>query len=131
MTKLPSTRWLGKAGGGVAVVLERHHLPRIRLVEQLAQQQVVHGVAGAKGAVGGQQRLANQIQVAHGVENFVLYKLVVLAQAIGIEHFVVVHDDGVIEPAAQRQAVGTHHFNVFGKAKGARPGNVAAVVASA
>ena len=60
-----------------------------------------------------------------------LGELVVITQAVGIEHFVVVHDDGVVHATTQCQPVGTHHFHVLGEAEGARAGNVAAVLALA
>ena len=75
----------------------------------------------------GEQRHTQQIQIAHGVEDFVFHKLIVIAQSVRIEHLIVVHDDGIVQPTAQRQAVLAHHFYVFGKAKGAGPRNIARI----
>ena len=55
-------------------------------------------------------------------------KLIVVAQAVAVEHLVIVHDDGVVQTAAQRQAVGAQMFHVAGKAEGAGASNVAAVM---
>ena len=96
----------------------------VGLRQECAQQLIVHSVARAKCAVSGQQGFAHNVEVAHGVEDFVFHELVVVAQSIGVEHLVVVHDDGVVQPSAQGQAIGTHHFHVFGKAEGAGAGNV-------
>ena len=88
-------------------------------------------MARAERAVGGQQRLANEVQVAHGIQDLVLDELIVVAQAVAVEHLVVVHDDGVVQPTAQGQTVGAHHLHVAGKAKGARTRDVTAVVSKA
>ena len=59
------------------------------------------------------------------------HKLVVIAQTAGVEHLVVVHDDGIVQPSSQSQTAGTHHLDILGETKGARACNVAAVVAAA
>jgi hypothetical protein len=69
------------------------------------------------------------MQVADGVQDLVLDELVVVAQAVGIEHAVVVDDDHVVHAAAQAQAAGAHHLHVLGEAEGARACDVALVLA--
>ena len=54
-------------------------------------------------------------------------ELVVIPQAASIEHLVVVHHNGVVQAAAQAQAVDTHGLDVFGEAKGAGAGDVARI----
>ena len=88
-------------------------------------------MARAEGGVTGNQGLAQQVQVAHGIENFVFHKFIVVAQAIAVQDFVVVHHDGIVKAATQRQAIGAKHFNVFGKTKSARTGNVTRIQISA
>ncbi len=58
----------------------------------------------AKRAVGGKQRLAHDVQVTDGVEDLVLDELVLVAQAIGVEHLEIVHHDRVVQTAPQAQA---------------------------
>ena len=79
----------------------------------------------------GEQRHTQQIQIAHGVQNFVFHEFVVVAQTIRIEHFVVVHDDGIVQATTECQAVLAHHFDVFRKAEGARACNIARIRALA
>ena len=99
MCVLPGARRLREAGGGLALILEGDHLPGITLGQQLAQQEVVHGVARAESAVRSQQGLANEVQVAHGVQDLVLHELVVVAQAVLVQHAVIVEAFG---PREQR-----------------------------
>jgi hypothetical protein len=61
----------------------------------------------------------------------VLDELVVVAQSVVVEHLVVVHHDGVVQPATQRQAVGAHHLDVPGEAEGARARDVPGIGALA
>jgi hypothetical protein len=65
---------------GLPLVLERHQFEGVALRQQRAQQLVVQRMAGAEGAVARQQRLAQQVQVAHRVQDLVLDELVVVAQ---------------------------------------------------
>ncbi len=127
----PGLHGRGEPGGRLPFTLERGDLPGVLVGQQFAQQPVVHRVARAEGAVGRQQRPADDVEVADGVEDLVLHELVVIAQAVGIEHLVVVHDDGVVEPAAQGQAARAHHLHVLREAEGARARDVARVVARA
>ena len=57
-----------------------------------------------------------------------LGEFVVVTQTAGVQHLVIVHHHGVVKPAAQRQAVDAQLLDILGEAKGARAGNVAAVV---
>jgi len=88
-------------------------------------------VARAKRAVGREQGLAHKVQISHGVENLVLDEFVVVAQATRIENLVVIHHDGIVQAAAQRQTTRAHCFHVAREPKSACACDVAAVVAAA
>jgi len=85
---------LGEGGDLVAVGVVQHG----------TYQQVVHVVTGLAGMVGTQNGVTDQVQVANGIECLVFGELVAIAQAVGVEHAVVIHHDGVVEAAAQGQA---------------------------
>ena len=70
-------------------------------MQQLAQQLIVERVPTAIRAVGRQQRTTHDVKVAHGIQDFVLGKLVGVAQAVGVEHFHIVQHNGIVESAAQ------------------------------
>ena len=59
-----------------------------------------------------------------------LDEFVIVAQAVAVEYAVVVHDDGVVEAAAQCQAAGAHHLHIAGEAEGAGSRNIADVTAA-
>ena len=61
-------------------------------MKQLVVQRMTRLVRGKRA----NDIMAAHEQVADGVQHFVLDELVVVAQAIGVEHLVVVHDDGVV-----------------------------------
>ena len=58
---------------------------------------------GNAAAAARNQRMADHVQVANRVQHLVLHEFVVVAQALGIEHAVVVDHDRVVHAAAQRQ----------------------------
>src|SRR3546814_3936679 len=63
------------------------------------------------------QWLAYQVKVANGIEYLVLDELIFVAQAVGVQDTVFVHDDGVVETAATSQAGSTQGLDLAGKAK--------------
>ena len=79
------------------------------------------------GDIAGQERLAGDVQVANGVQDLVLDELVVVAQAVAVEHAVVIDNDDVVHVAAQAEAAGAHHLHVLGEAEGAGACDVALV----
>ena len=78
-----------------------------------------------------QKGMAQQIQVTHGIENFVFDEFVVVAQPVCIENFVIVYHDRVVQAPAHGQTVGAHHLYVFGEAKGTSACDVFGVVTGA
>src|SRR5688572_9719375 len=80
--------------------LEFHQLPRLLVLEQRAQERVVHRVSGLVAAERADERVAEEVKVADGVENLVLHELVLVAQTVAVEHAVFVHHDRVVETAA-------------------------------
>src|SRR5574344_1509410 len=128
---LPGCSHLIEAGRCLAHVVKGHQFPGAFLGQKCAQQLVVHGMARAKCAVCPQDGMANQVQVANCVQDFVLHELIAIAQAIAIEHFVIVHHDGIVQPPTQSQAVGAQHFHIARKAESARARDVAHVIALA
>ena len=70
------------------------------MLQQFAQQRVVERVAGFVGLEGADDGVAQQVQVADGVEHLVFDELVVVAQAVLVQDPVFVHHDGVVEGAA-------------------------------
>src|SRR3546814_1906713 len=75
------------------------------------------------GHIARHQRLAYKIKIANGVQYLVFHEFVVVAQPIGIEHAVFVHDDGVIQTTAPGQACRAQGFNLAGKTEGTRTGD--------
>ena len=62
-------------------------------------------VAGLAGMVGPQDGMPNKIEVANGVKRLVLGELVAIAQAVGIQHAIVVDNDGVVQTAPEGQTM--------------------------
>ena len=89
------------------------------LREQRARELVVERVARLVRGVLPDQRMAEQIQVADGVEHLVAHELVVVAQALAVQHAELVQHDGVLQAAAQAEAGGAHRLDVLHEAEGA------------
>src|SRR5512143_377429 len=64
--------------------------------------------------------MAQQIKVADGVEHLVFDELVVVAQSVLVEHAELVHDDGVVERAAERETLVAQVFDLMHEAERAR-----------
>ena len=71
--------------------------------------------------------MAYQEQIAHSVQDFVFSKLIVIAQAVGIEHTVVIQYDGIFQTATHGQTMRAHHFHITGEAKRAGSRDIARV----
>src|SRR5207253_3686240 len=82
----PRRRELRHARGCLGLVLEGHDLPRRSIAQQGAHEPVVERVTRLEGAVGGEQRMADEDEVADRVEDLVLDELVVIAQALAVQH---------------------------------------------
>ena len=72
--------------------------------------------------------MADQRQVADHVEDLVAHELVFEAQRV--QHAGVADDDGVLERAAERQAVLAQPLHFLQEAEGARRGDVSAKLCS-
>ena len=62
--------------------------------------------------------MAEQVEIADRVEHLVLHELVVVTEPVGIQHAVLVHHDGVVETAAEREALGTHALDLVHETEG-------------
>src|SRR3982751_3324717 len=113
----PRRRELRHAGGRLGLVLEGHDLPRRAIAQEGAHEPVVERVTRLEGAIGGEQRMADEDEVADRVEDLVLDELVVVAQALAVQHLELVDDDGVVEAAAERETARAHHLDVLGEAE--------------
>ena len=71
------------------------------------------------------QRAAEQVDVAHDVEDLVAHELVGEAQG-GVHDLLVVDEDAVVQPAAVRQAHRRQLLHVAQEAEGARRGDLVA-----
>src|SRR5688572_27027817 len=91
-------------GGHLVGALERDDLGGGGIGGERAQQLIVKRVAGFVRTEGSEQRPAEQVQVADGVEDLVADEFVTEAQPLAVQHAVIVHDDGVLQAAAQREA---------------------------
>ena len=49
--------------------------------------------------------MPNEVEVADGVKCLVLGELVAIAQAVGIQHAIVVDNDGVVQTAPEGQTM--------------------------
>ena len=76
-------------------------------------------MAGLVGVEGTDQRVAEQVQIADCVQYLVFHELVFVAQSVIVEDAIVVEHDGVIQPAAARQAYIAQRFQIAHKAEGA------------
>ena len=76
------------------------------------------------------ERRAEEVEVADGIQQFVAHEFVVKAQALFVQNAVVIHDDGVIQSAAEGQAVALQVFNVAQKAESAGAADFADVAAA-
>ncbi|VAY89348.1 conserved hypothetical protein [mine drainage metagenome] len=114
----------GRCGAGV---VESDDLVGRGIVEHRAQQRVVDGVAAAVGAVGANDGMADDVEIADGVEHLVLDELGVETQAFLVEDARLVHDDGVFHAAALGQAALAQRVHIAHEAEGAGAGDVAHV----
>src|SRR5690606_20790039 len=64
------------------------------------------------------QALAQQIKVTYGIESLVLYKFVLITQAVFVEYAILIHHDGVIHTATQRQILRTQILDVAHEPEG-------------
>ena len=48
------------------------------------------------GPVMGEQGFTYDVEIPHRIQNFMFHKFIVIAQAVAIEHLVIVHHDGVV-----------------------------------
>ena len=71
-------------GGRLGLIFERDIFPGLRAGQQLARQRIVQGMARLVRCKGGQQRMAEQIEIANRIEHLVLDELVRIAQTISI-----------------------------------------------
>src|SRR5690606_33000187 len=63
--------------------------------------------------------VAQQVEVANGIENLVLDEFVLVAEAVFVEHAKFVNHDGVVHAAAERQVVRTQELDVAHETEGA------------
>ena len=63
--------------------------------------------------------MAEQVEIADGVEDLVFDELVAVTQAILVQHAEFVEDDGVFQPAAEGQAVFAQVFDFLHETEGA------------
>ncbi len=85
-------------------------------------------VAAADGAVGGEQRLTGQRQVADRIEHLVAHEFVGVTQAVRIEHAVLGHHQRIVERGAERIAGAPQLGDVLHEAEGARTRDLAAEI---
>ena len=71
--------------------------------------------------------MAEQIQIADGIEDLVFDKLVAVTQAILVEHAELVENDGILQASAQRQTIFAQVFDFLHETEGAGAGNFADV----
>ncbi len=64
--------------------------------------------------------MADDVKVTDGIEQLVLDEFICVTQPFGIQDSILVHHDGVLETAAQRQSLITHELDVLHEAKGTR-----------
>ena len=65
--------------------------------------------------------MADNIQIANRIQNFVAHKFIGIAQAVRIQHVGIVNHNRVGQIAAQPQPVLAHHFHFVHKSEGACP----------
>src|SRR5678815_2846636 len=101
-------------------IVEADLFPGLAVGEQLAQQFIVQLVPGFVAEERTNQAVTEQIQVADRVEDLVLDELVLVTQAVFVEHAVIVEDDRVVHRTAQREILFAQHFDVAHEAERAR-----------
>ena len=84
-------------------ILESDFLPGIRVLDQFPQQLVVQGMPRFVAAERTDQAVAEQVQIAYGVQDLVFDKLVLVAQAVLVQDAVIVHGNRVVQAPSQRQ----------------------------
>src|SRR5215475_10173451 len=78
-------------------------------------------MATLDGTIGRQDRCAGQRQVADGIEDFVPYELLRIAQALAVDDPVVGQGDGVFKRGSERQAGLPQALDIAHEAKGTGP----------
>src|SRR5690606_34532000 len=101
-------------------IFEGDYFPGICIGQQRAQQLVVECMSRLEAAELTHQALAQQIKITDGIENLVLDELVLVPQAVFVEYTILIHHDGVIHAATQRQILRTQVFDVAHEPEGAR-----------
>ena len=119
----PTSAWPRARRAGSAASITRQ---AVRIGHQRGQHRVIELVAAANGAVGGEQRLAGQGQIADGVENLVAHEFVGEAQAFRIEHAILGDHQRIGERGAERVAGAPQFGDVLHEAEGAGARDLAA-----
>ena len=91
---------------------------------EFAQQAVVQFVAGLVALVGTDQVVAEQVQVADGVEDLVPDTLILVAQALLIHHLFAVHHNRIVQAPSQDQVPLAQEIEVLHKAEGPGPAHL-------
>ena len=87
------------------------------MIQEFASQLIVQRMAALVRGKRRQQGVAEQIKVAHSVENFVFDELVAVTQAILVQDTEFVENDGVFETATESQAIFAQVFDFLHESK--------------
>ena len=71
-----------------------------------------------------ENRIAEQAEIADGIENLMANEFVLKAQAFGVENPILADNHGIFQGAATGQAIGFEIFHLLQKAKGPGRGDV-------
>ncbi len=97
----------------VVGALEGGHFEGVLACQQGASKCVVEAMTRLERGVLPDERMAQQVEIADGVQHLVLHELVVVAQALGVEHAVLVQHNRILQAAAQRQTRGAHGLDIL------------------
>src|SRR6185295_10220110 len=85
--------------------------PGVRLFENLRRELGVQRVAGAVGYEVADDGIADEREIADGVEDLMADELVLETERV-VEHAGLAEDDGILQRAAEREAVLPQHLDV-------------------
>ena len=81
-------------------------------------------MAGLVALVGTDQVVAEQVQVADGIEDLVPDALVLVAQTLLVHHLFTIDDYGIVQAAAQDQVLLAQEIEVLHETEGAGPAHL-------
>ena len=87
------------------------------MIQEFASQLIIQRMTALVRGKCRQQRVAEQVKVAHSVENFVFDELVAVTQAILVQDTEFVENNRVFETATESQAIFAQVFDFLHKSK--------------